>query len=95
MSAAVTVSSLTAVKAVVSERFRENSNLTARNLQLWTEKTDLERRNGELTRERDRLNWTIGVILEHKDFPVERHCPQKGERTQHVLLCLGFGHRSC
>uniref|UniRef100_A0A671VYY2 C-type lectin domain family 9 member A-like n=1 Tax=Sparus aurata TaxID=8175 RepID=A0A671VYY2_SPAAU len=64
-------------KAVVSERLRENSNLTAQKLQLWTEKTDLERRNEELTRERDGLNWTIGVILEHKDFPVERHCPQK------------------
>ncbi|KAM8736113.1 C-type lectin domain family 9 member A-like [Acanthopagrus schlegelii] len=64
-------------EAVVSERLRENSNLTAQNLQLWTERTDLERQYKELARERDGLNWTIGVILEHKNFPVDRHCPQK------------------
>lgn len=81
-----TVSSLIAVEAVVSERLRENSNLTAQNLQLWTEKTDLERQYKELARERDGLNWTIGVILEHKNFPVDRHCPQKGE-TQHSRFC--------
>ncbi|XP_073340778.1 asialoglycoprotein receptor 2-like [Pagrus major] len=62
---------------VVSEQLRENSNLTAKNLQLWTEKTDLERQKKELTRERDGLNWTIGVILEYKNFPVDHHCPQK------------------
>ncbi|XP_068591987.1 C-type lectin domain family 12 member B-like [Cebidichthys violaceus] len=62
---------------VMSEQHRENSNLTAQNLQLWTEKTNLERQTEELTRERDGLNWTVGVILEYEDFPVNTHCPQK------------------
>ncbi|XP_044064185.1 C-type lectin domain family 4 member M-like [Siniperca chuatsi] len=62
---------------VMSEQYRENINLTAKNLQLWTEKTDLERQTEDLTREKDRLNWTIGVILEHEIFPVNTYCPQK------------------
>ncbi|KAM6935592.1 C-type lectin domain family 4 member E-like [Lycodopsis pacificus] len=62
---------------VMSEQHRENINLTAQNLQLWTEKTNLERQTEELTRERDGLNWTVGVILEYDNFPVNTHCPQK------------------
>ncbi|KAK9514230.1 hypothetical protein VZT92_027711 [Zoarces viviparus] len=62
---------------VMSEQHRENINLTAQNLQLWTEKTNLERQTEELTRERDGLNWTVGVILEYENFPVNKHCPQK------------------
>lgn len=73
------VSSLTTVNTVMSEQQRENINLTAQNLQLWTQKTDLERRTEELTREKDGLNWTMGVILEYENFPVNTHCPQRGE----------------
>ncbi|XP_070692065.1 C-type lectin domain family 4 member M-like [Pempheris klunzingeri] len=62
---------------VLSEQHRENINLTTQNQQLWTEKTDLERRTEELTRERDGLNWTVGVILEYDNFPVNKHCPQR------------------
>ncbi|XP_035528985.1 C-type lectin domain family 4 member M [Morone saxatilis] len=62
---------------VMSEQYRENTNLTSQNLQLWTEKTNLERRTEELTREKDGLNWTISVILEHDMFQVTAHCPQK------------------
>ncbi|XP_074508866.1 low affinity immunoglobulin epsilon Fc receptor-like [Sebastes fasciatus] len=62
---------------VMSEQHRENINLTAQNLQLWTEKTDMERQTEELTRQRDGLNWTVGVILEYENFPVNTHCPQK------------------
>ncbi|XP_045899616.1 C-type lectin domain family 4 member M-like isoform X1 [Micropterus dolomieu] len=62
---------------IMSEQYRENINLTAMNQQLWTEKTDLEKQTAELTREKDGLNWTIGVILEYKNFPVNTHCPQK------------------
>ncbi|XP_053183217.1 C-type lectin domain family 4 member M-like [Scomber japonicus] len=62
---------------VISEKHRENTNLTAQNQQLWTEKTDLERRTEELTRDRDGLNWTMGAILEYENFPVKTHCPQK------------------
>uniref|UniRef100_A0A8C9X621 C-type lectin domain-containing protein n=1 Tax=Sander lucioperca TaxID=283035 RepID=A0A8C9X621_SANLU len=62
---------------VMSEQHRENINLTAQTQQLWTEKTDLERQTEELTRERDRLNWTVGVIMEYQNFPVNAYCPQK------------------
>lgn len=57
--------------------YRENINLKFQNWQLKAEKTALQRRTAELARERDRLNWTIGVILEHEDFPVRTRCPQK------------------
>lgn len=79
------VSSLTAVNTVMSEQYRENTNLTAQNLQLWTEKIDLERRTEELTRERDGLNWTMGVILEYEYFPVNNLCPQKGENIIYFM----------
>ncbi|KAM3614420.1 uncharacterized protein V6R79_013864 [Siganus canaliculatus] len=55
----------------------EQSNLTAQTQQLWTEKAELERQALELTQDRNRLNWTIGVIMEYKNFPVDTHCPQK------------------
>ncbi|XP_033968620.1 CD209 antigen-like [Trematomus bernacchii] len=61
----------------MSEQHREGNNLMAQNLQLRTEMTDLERRGEELTRERDQLNWTLGVIMEYQDFPVKTLCPQK------------------
>ncbi|XP_019960520.2 CD209 antigen-like protein C isoform X2 [Paralichthys olivaceus] len=48
---------------------------TAQNLQLRQERDDMRRRAEELSRERDRLNWTIGVILQHRTFPVKTHCP--------------------
>lgn len=63
----------------MSEQHSENLDLTAKNLQLWTEKSHLEKETAQLTRERDGLNWTVGVVLEYKDFPVNTYCPQKGE----------------
>lgn len=65
----------------MSEQQREMANITAQNLQLITQKTSSERRTEELTRLRDQLNWTIGVIMEYQEFSVEKHCPQKGERV--------------
>nr|XP_046254655.1 C-type lectin domain family 12 member B-like isoform X2 [Scatophagus argus] len=62
---------------VMSEQHRENTNLTAQNLLLWREKTGLERQIEDLTKEKDGLNWTIGVILEYENFAVNTHCPQK------------------
>ncbi|KAL3980162.1 receptor-type tyrosine-protein phosphatase U [Sarotherodon galilaeus] len=62
---------------VMREQKREMSNITAQNLQLMKQKTSSERRTEELTRERDQLNWTIGVIMEYQEFSVEKHCPQK------------------
>ncbi|XP_035768412.1 killer cell lectin-like receptor subfamily B member 1B allele C [Neolamprologus brichardi] len=64
---------------LMSEQQREMANITAQNLQLMTQKTSSERRTAELTRLRDQLNWTIGVIMEYQEFSVEKHCPQKGE----------------
>jgi len=60
----------------------------AQNLQLRTEMTDLERRGEELTRERDQLNWTLGVIMEYQDLPVKTLCPQKGKHM--VSLVKGI-----
>ncbi|TDH11475.1 hypothetical protein EPR50_G00060730 [Perca flavescens] len=75
VSAIITVS--IHFNTVMSEQHRENVNLTAQTRQLWKEKTDLERQTEELTRERDGLNWTVGVIMEYHHFPVKAHCPQK------------------
>ncbi|KAF3839524.1 hypothetical protein F7725_018241 [Dissostichus mawsoni] len=55
---------------VMSEQHREGNNLMAQILQLRTEMTDFERRGEELTRERDQLNWTLGVIMEYQDLPL-------------------------
>lgn len=63
----------------MSEQHREGNNLMAENLQLGTEITDLKRQREELTRERDQLNWTLGVIMEYQDLPVKTLCPQKGK----------------
>ncbi|XP_030605862.1 CD209 antigen-like [Archocentrus centrarchus] len=65
------------LNAAVSEHGRETVNVTTQNLQLMTERAASERRTEELTRERDRLRWTVGVILEYENFPVNKFCPQK------------------
>ncbi|KAM9852648.1 asialoglycoprotein receptor 2-like [Aulostomus maculatus] len=54
----------------ISRQSRENIDLTAQNLQLRMERADLQKK-------RDDLNWTIGVILEYDQFPVDEYCPQK------------------
>ncbi|KAF3839523.1 hypothetical protein F7725_018240 [Dissostichus mawsoni] len=59
---------------VMSEQHREGNNLMAQILQLRTEMTDFERRGEELTRERDQLNWTLGVIMEYQDLPKMTDC---------------------
>ncbi|KAM9308969.1 CD209 antigen-like protein C isoform 2-T2 [Pholidichthys leucotaenia] len=55
---------------LVYEQRREIMNLTSM-------KISSERRSEELSRDRDQLNWTIGVILDYETFPVQTHCPQK------------------
>lgn len=55
---------------VISEQKRTQSDLTE---QIGR----LEREAGELSGERDRLNWTMGVILEHQNFPVAFRCPNR------------------
>lgn len=69
------------VSTVKSEREGEMENLTAQILLLRTDVIHLERKTEELTREKDQLNWTIGVILQYDVFPVDVRCPQKGSNT--------------
>ncbi|XP_050931861.1 natural killer cells antigen CD94 isoform X1 [Lates calcarifer] len=76
------------LKTVTSEWERQNTGLTAQNLQLQKERTDLEKQTEELTRERDRLNWTITAILGYDNFPVNTHCPKKGEEKNVCKPCL-------
>ncbi|KAM9782791.1 LOW QUALITY PROTEIN: C-type lectin domain family 4 member C-like [Neosynchiropus ocellatus] len=64
-------------QTVMSEQFTVNGNLTEQNNLLRAENMLYQNVTGELTSERDRLNWTMGVILEFSDFPVRSYCPQK------------------
>uniref|UniRef100_A0A2I4D902 C-type lectin domain family 12 member B n=1 Tax=Austrofundulus limnaeus TaxID=52670 RepID=A0A2I4D902_AUSLI len=59
------------------EQRRQNINFTMQKLKLQAEKEMLKRQTEDLSRERDRLNWTIRVILQYDNFPVKDHCPQK------------------
>lgn len=70
----VTASVLLPVSAVKSEQEGEIKNFT-RQILLLGRKTE------ELTRDRDQLNWTLGVILHYDVFSVNAHCPQRGENT--------------
>ncbi|KAM4568382.1 C-type lectin domain family 4 member C-like [Fundulus diaphanus] len=56
---------------------RQSSLLMQQNLKLQAETTALKRQTAELHRDREQLNWTIGVILEYNNFPVTEHCPDK------------------
>ncbi|XP_028984013.1 natural killer cells antigen CD94 [Betta splendens] len=42
------------------------------------ENISLQRQKEELTKQRDRLNWTFEAVLEHRQFPVHSYCPQNG-----------------
>lgn len=95
----MTLSSLsTAVNVVISEQKRTQSDLTEQIGRLQGVHVRLEREAGELSGERDRLNWTLGVILEHQNFPVAFRCPNRGEpdRQTDTVQCpaeLTVGHR--
>ncbi|XP_041842803.1 C-type lectin domain family 12 member B-like isoform X1 [Melanotaenia boesemani] len=45
--------------------------------QLKMEKRRLENQTEQLSRDRDDLNWTLGVILTFNSFPVNEFCPNK------------------
>lgn len=80
LSARVTLCFLfTAVNKVISEQNRAQSNLTEQVDHLQDLHVHLERQVLELSEERDRLNWTLGVILENQNFPVAYRCPHRGE----------------
>ncbi|KAK5612671.1 hypothetical protein CRENBAI_009080 [Crenichthys baileyi] len=53
------------------------SDLTTENKQLMVERTMMEYQTKELSRVRDDLNWTLGVILTFDNFPVKDFCPDK------------------
>lgn len=69
----------TAVNKVMFEQKRAQSDLTEQIEQLQEVQVRLERQAVELSEERDRLNWTLGVILEYQNFPVADFCPHRGE----------------
>lgn len=77
------VSVLLPVAALTSEQEGEIQNLTGQIVLLRTDVTHLERRTEQLAREKDRLNWTVGAILQHEVFSVKDHCPQKGSNISH------------
>ncbi|XP_058504781.1 C-type lectin domain family 17, member A-like isoform X2 [Solea solea] len=53
------------------------SNLTLVKQQLMMERNILENQTEKLLRDRDNLNWTLGIILKHDTFPVNEFCPDK------------------
>ncbi|XP_007570639.1 C-type lectin domain family 4 member A-like [Poecilia formosa] len=60
-----------------SEQRRQSGILTKQNRKLAAVSAALRRRTAELHRERNRLNWTLDVILEYNNFPAAERCPQK------------------
>ncbi|XP_047453844.1 C-type lectin domain family 7 member A-like isoform X2 [Mugil cephalus] len=74
---AVLVSVVFVLVHSVKQQRRDNVKLTEEKLQLWTERAALERRTEELSRDRDRLTWTMGVILDYDSFPVSALCPDR------------------
>ncbi|RVE63227.1 hypothetical protein OJAV_G00165340 [Oryzias javanicus] len=56
---------------------RIQSVLMVQNQHLQTEKAALQSRMQNLSRDRDRMNWTITVIMDYQNFPVTELCPHK------------------
>ncbi|CAB1334370.1 unnamed protein product [Coregonus sp. 'balchen'] len=52
-----------------------------------TENQQLKAARMNLSRDRDGLNWTLGVIFQLKNFPVDNYCPYKNANTK-----VPFGH---
>ncbi|KAM4568378.1 uncharacterized protein V3H82_012573 isoform 2-T2 [Fundulus diaphanus] len=55
----------------------EKRNLTEENEQLMEKIQILENQTAELSREKDKLNWTLEIILTYDNFPVKDFCPNK------------------
>ncbi|XP_041844291.1 C-type lectin domain family 4 member M-like isoform X3 [Melanotaenia boesemani] len=55
----------------------EKRRLENQTEQLMMEKRRLENQTEQLSRDRDDLNWTLGVILTFNSFPVNEFCPNK------------------
>ncbi|XP_045073194.1 C-type lectin domain family 4 member F-like [Coregonus clupeaformis] len=52
-----------------------------------TENQQLKAERMNLSRDRDGLNWTLGVIFQLKKFPVDNYCPYKDANIK-----VPFGH---
>ncbi|XP_029360763.1 asialoglycoprotein receptor 2-like [Echeneis naucrates] len=73
-----TIISISVVMNKQTETFKANvNNLTAENQQLIMERSVLENKTEELSRDRDDLNWTLNIILKFKYFPVDKYCRDK------------------
>ncbi|XP_054875794.1 C-type lectin domain family 4 member A-like isoform X2 [Poeciliopsis prolifica] len=59
------------------EQRRQMGVLAEQSLQLAAVRAALQRRTADLHRERNRLNWTLDVILDYDNFPAAERCPQK------------------
>ncbi|XP_046899199.1 C-type lectin domain family 12 member B isoform X2 [Hypomesus transpacificus] len=66
-----------AVIAEINTKLSDYSNITSENYLLNVEMINLERQKQELSKDRDRLNWTLEVILQFDNFPVHDYCPEK------------------
>ncbi|XP_035601856.1 C-type lectin domain family 4 member F-like isoform X3 [Oncorhynchus keta] len=56
-------------------------------IKVSTENQQLKAERMNLSRERDGLNWTLGVIFQLKNFPVDNYCPYEDANTK-----VPFGH---
>lgn len=72
--------------AVRDEQRRQNFTLTMQNQKLLAEKEALTRRTEDLSRERDQLNWTMEAILQYDNFPVNKHCPHRGQQVHLTVV---------
>ncbi|XP_030014439.1 C-type lectin domain family 9 member A-like isoform X2 [Sphaeramia orbicularis] len=64
------------VVTMSSERVKLGG-LSVENQRLIAEKRILENKTEEMIRQRDSLNWTLGVMMKFTTFPMEKFCPQK------------------
>lgn len=53
-----------------------------------TENQQLKAERMNLSRDRDGLNWTLGVIFQLKNFPVDNYCPYEDANTKGKVSIL-------
>ncbi|CAK6958933.1 natural killer cells antigen CD94-like [Scomber scombrus] len=71
------ISGIVYISVVMNEQRANLSRKSAENQQLIMQMSILENNTEELRRDRDNLNWTLGVILNFNTFPVNERCPDK------------------
>ncbi|XP_070822068.1 C-type lectin domain family 12 member B-like [Chaetodon trifascialis] len=73
----VSISAIIYISVAMNGQKTDLSNLRAQTEKLIVERSNLEKETKELSRVRDDLNWTLGVILTFDTFPVNEYCPKK------------------